>query len=89
MRKPHYEVSMDGSDVEAAGRLKLDIVKRYGGKCSECGEEDPEVLEVRPQRRNGQLGTWYWLRSHQYPSHIEGKEVKLVCGNCKVRKKRV
>jgi len=86
MRKPVYAVSADGSEIEAAGRLKLQCVEAYGGRCVVCGETDPEVLSVYPRRRNGELGTLYWLRRNKWPRELNGLKVYLICGNCKKRR---
>ena len=89
MRKPVYAVAVDGSEIEPAGRLKHDCVTAYGGKCMRCGEKDPEVLSVYPRRRNGEMGTLYWLRKRNWPKQLNDQDVYLICGNCKKRRDSV
>lgn len=74
-------------------KLKLDVLKSYGGEkpeCACCGENQIEFLTIdhknndgAEQRRNlgGTNGVYVWLRKNKYP-----KGFQVLCYNCNCSK---
>lgn len=69
-------------------RLKLDIIKAYGGKCECCGEDKYEFLTIHHLFDDGKLhrrevGSVYsWIRQNDYPRD----RFQLLCVNCNMAK---
>lgn len=85
-----------GRAVKAnALRLRLEVIKVYGGKCACCGDSHWEFLEIdhkngggNAHRRalgvNGGYQFYLWLRKQGFPSD----EFQLLCSNCNQAKRR-
>ena len=74
-------------------RIRQEMVKAFGGKCSHCGESDPVVLvldhindnakEDRKQNHHtGGYGFYMLLKSRSWPT----AGLQLLCHNCNYRK---
>lgn len=75
-------------------RMRDEMIAAYGGKCAQCGEADPDVLELDHVSGNGaqhreqvagarNRSIKYWLRANNYPPGFQ-----LLCANCHRRKSR-
>lgn len=75
-------------------RLKLRVIKAYGGKCACCGESNVGFLTLghihndgashrRAIKRPGGSPFYLWLEQRGYPKD----QVQLECWNCNVGKK--
>lgn len=68
-------------------RIRMEVIKAYGGKCECCGEPRREFLAIdhiegggnkhRKQLRRGGHGFHHWLRNNNYPSGF-----RILCHNC-------
>jgi len=76
--------SLSRKQSERNKNLRLKVIEVFGGKCSCCGEDRIEFLQVDHIDGGGtghrkQLGSiYYWLKKHNYPK--EG--FRLLCANC-------
>lgn len=71
------------SEGNTTNLLRDFVFEAYGGKCSVCGETNPEVLTFTKLQPNGFDGTLHWLHKHQFP-----KDRELICANCQFKLKR-
>jgi hypothetical protein len=75
--------------------LKLEVIRRYGGKCACCGEREPAFLQIdhkdnqghkhfRGKSKNRLTGSrlYCWLRLKGWPK----KNFQLLCALCNVAK---
>lgn len=60
--------------------MLTETVAAYGGKCTNCGETDPQVLVVVPRGGKGVRALMYRLRKEGYPPGFS-----LLCRNCEAR----
>jgi len=78
---------------EANWRLKLDVLKEYGGKCRCCGEDKPEFLAIdhinndggvhrKELKTHGGTSVNYWLKKNNYPKD----RFQILCHNCNMAK---
>jgi len=68
-------------------RIRMEVVKNYGGKCDCCGESRREFLSIdhvegggnkhRQELRRAGNGFYLWLRKNNYPSGF-----RVLCHNC-------
>lgn len=94
-RKPHAERLADKRSFwrKKTYEIRLEMVAAYGGKCCQCGEDDPIVLvldhigdDAKADRRaNGHKGGWMMyqkLKKRGWPKDVH----QLLCQNCNFRK---
>lgn len=70
-------------------RIRLEVLQRYGGKCTCCGENQMEFLAIDHINNNGaqhRRETKYgnlpvWIRQNGYPSGFQ-----ILCHNCNLSK---
>lgn len=73
-------------------KLRMDVLKAYGNKCSCCGETEYKFLGMDHRTGNGnkhrhEIGKhsaqafYAWLRNNNYP-----KEFQILCHNCNLAK---
>lgn len=75
---------------ERAKRVRLEVIKRYGGKCACCGESTIEFLSIDHVRGGGRKhrrelgatnygGTRYymWIIKNNFPDGL-----RVLCYNC-------
>jgi hypothetical protein len=80
---------------ESRNKLKLEVIKQYGGECVCCGESEPEFLTIdhiygggRKQLRenkeigNGGSSLYRWLKENGWPQD----KYQLLCFNCNCAK---
>jgi len=74
------------ANVKANRKLKLEVVRRYGGKCACCGESRPEFLSVDHEAGGGNrhrkevpeaVSLSKWLKRQGWPSGL-----RVLCMNC-------
>jgi len=74
-------------------KLRMDIIKAYGGKCACCGESIPEFLTIDHIANDGNKhrekdktmqggGLYRWLKKNNYPKD----NYQLLCCNCNFAK---
>ena len=83
-----FEAKHKTTDSKCKWKLKLDVIKGYGGKCELCGEDNPHYLSIdhvsgngAEERRKGEgAGTNLYkkLRDNNYPKD----NYRLLCYNC-------
>ena len=69
--------------------LKIDAIKRYGGKCSCCGITEPKFLAIDHINGNGNthrkeighIRIGLWLKRNNYPAGFQ-----VLCHNCNMAK---
>lgn len=74
-------------------RARLEIIKRYGGKCAMCGIDDPDVLAIDHIENNGNqhrrdikaagnsTSFYRWIVRNNYPPMFQ-----ILCMNCNWKK---
>lgn len=87
-RKKHPEKHL-ARRRERTRKLRMEVVKAYGGKCECCGDKNIEFLAIDHEFGNGRkhrlavagLGSAFysWLKRHKFPKN-EG--LRLMCHNC-------
>jgi hypothetical protein len=73
-------------DKKLNKKLKLAVIKEYGGKCVCCGELEPDFLTIDHIDENGaeerrtkkQTKIYRWLKNNGYPKD----NYQLLCWNC-------
>ena len=72
-------------------KVRLDMIKEYGGKCCHCGIDDIDVLDIdhihnngSEQRKNGLYGynLYRLLKKTNWPKD----DFQLLCKNCNWKK---
>ena len=74
-------------------KLKITVLKEYGGKCKCCGEDNPEFLAIdhifndggvhrKELRTHGGTSINYWLKKNNYPKD----RFQILCHNCNMAK---
>jgi hypothetical protein len=61
-------------------RKRLAVIKKLGGKCVECGEDDPQVLQVDEHDKSL---SW----SQRYNAILDGASFRLLCAKCNWKKR--
>jgi hypothetical protein len=61
-------------------RLRLAVIQKLGGKCMECGDEDPDVLQID---KHDKSLPW----SQRYQAILDGKTYRLLCATCNWKKR--
>ncbi len=73
-------------------KLKAEIINAYGGKCTCCGQREPDFLTVdhinntgaAHRREIGRTELYAWLKRNGFPKD----EFQLLCWNCNMAKGR-
>lgn len=94
LARKHYHISprkhMDSCNKSRV-KVRIDMIIEYGGKCSSCGIDDFEVLDIdhiknngASHRRNGLFGynLYRFLKKHRWPKD----DYQLLCKNCNWKK---
>lgn len=95
-RKKHYWENKDKRDLKKAredGRryfkkLKAEIIREYGGKCTCCGEEEMDFLTLEHSRHDGKqhrlavkTSIYNDLKRRGYPKDLG---ITVFCWNCQM-----
>lgn len=89
---PQYRWRMSENARRWRMDIREDVIAAYGGRCSCCGESEPEFLTLdhvnndgAEHRRANALSTgikaWKWARDNQHPQNLQ-----LLCWNCNCAK---
>ncbi len=88
-KRKRAEHAKAGPSVQCARRLRQQVIEEYGGKCTQCSEEDSERLCIDHvnndgaiQRRKIKGGFYWWLKKHGFPKD----RYQLLCFNCNQKK---
>ena len=82
-----FEAKHKTPSSKSIWKLRLNVIKGYGGKCELCGEDNPHFLTIDHINGGGSketemLGGWYKfykkLRDENYPRD----NFRLLCYNC-------
>lgn len=72
---------------ETRWKIKLEMIKAYGGKCECCGEKNPEFLSIdhidgggnqHRKKIKGGCNFYYMLKKYNWPKD----KYRLLCLNC-------
>jgi hypothetical protein len=79
-------------DCSCAYNVKrsLSCINKLGGKCSMCGEDDPDVLEIDHVNNDGaqkrKFGSDQGLRCKVHSGKREVQGLQILCANCNAEK---
>jgi len=82
-----FEANHKTASSKSRWKLRLDIIKGYGGKCELCGEDNPHFLTIdhidgEGAKERKMIEGWYKfykkLRDNNYPRD----NYRLLCWNC-------
>lgn len=76
---------------ESSWSKRVEVITRYGGKCTCCGETEIKFLEIDHINNDGALHRKFigssrivaWLKKENYPSGFQ-----ILCSNCNMAKSR-
>lgn len=83
----HWEVRDPAKDYSYRKNIKITGINRLGGKCINCGIDDPRILTINHLNGHKKLaidrrGDNYWLDFHM--DRIKRDEIDLRCYNCNI-----
>jgi hypothetical protein len=78
-------------------RIRLEVIRHYGGKCACCGETEEAFLQMDhidgngnehrrqiEKEKGGRVPMTYWLRQNGFPGGFQ-----VLCANCNMAKWRL
>jgi hypothetical protein len=71
-------------------RRRQELLDRHGGKCVECGNDDPDILQVDHVFNDGAFERAQFPNRDEYTMHLiryaDSGRYKLLCANCNTKK---